>query len=160
VSIYAYGQSKPIAHLKDADPLAGRPADPFTAARLADLTYLVPRAQALVVVQPRELNVRMIPVNPAAEMTKSGVEVPWVTSLPPRTFKPGQAVRYPLAVKSKSGGVTFGLDSPAAGATITPDGAFTFIPKADAPAEVRVLIRLKDARGAESVHAFPLTRED
>jgi hypothetical protein len=158
VTIYGYGQAKPVARLKDADPLAGRPADPFSLARVADQLFLIPRAKVLVVFRPRDLTIELVPIDLEAEMAKSGVEVPWVTSVPPPTFKGGAEVRYPLKVVSRAGGVMYSLDDPPAGMAVSADGVLTWKPPADTPAEVRVTVRVRDAKGGESVHSFPLTR--
>jgi hypothetical protein len=160
VSIYAFGQSKLIAHLKDADPLAGRLPDPFSLARVSEQVFLIPRARALIVLQARELRVRVLPVELEAEMARSGVKVPWVTSEPPRTFKVGTPLRYRMEVKSTAGGLKFKLEEPGAGLDVSADGVLTYKAPADAPSEVRATIRVMDANGGTSLHSFPLTRVD
>jgi hypothetical protein len=158
-TIYAYGQKAPIAQLKGPDPLGGEMISPFSLGHVSERVVLVPEAKALIVVAPRGDKIHLIPVDLEAELAKSGVDVPWATSTPPRSFKPGVEAKYPLKVTAKAGGLKYTLENSAAGMTITPDGVFSWKPPADAAAEVRVTIRVTDAKGRESVHTFPLTRE-
>jgi hypothetical protein len=159
IKVFAYGQPKPVAVLKAPDPLLGEPFNPFSLGRLADHLFLVPAAKALVVVSMRGDKISLVPFDPEAEMARSGVEVPWVTSAPPRTFQPGAAVKYTLKVASKAGGLKFALDNPADGMAVSADAVFTWTPPENAPAEVRVVIRVTDGKDRSSVQSFALTRQ-
>jgi hypothetical protein len=159
VKVFAFGQAAPVAVLKAPDPLLGEPFNPFSLGRLADHLYLVPAAKALVVVSMRGDKISLVPFDPEAEMAKSGVEVPWVISNPPPTFRPGTPVKYALKVVSKTGGLKFAMDGPADGMAVAADGVFTWVPPENAAPEVRVTVRVTDGKGHSSVQSFPLTRQ-
>jgi hypothetical protein len=159
IKVFAYGQPKPVAALKAPDLLLGEPFNPFSLGRLADHLFLVPAAKALVVVSMRGDKITLVPFDPEAEMARSGVEVPWATSAPPRTFRPGVPVKYTLKVVSKAGGLKFTMDNPADGMAVSADGEFTWTPPENAPAEVRVVIRVTDGKDRSSVQSFALTRQ-
>ena len=74
-------------------------------------------------------------------------------------FRPGTPVKYDLKVASKAGGVKFALDDPADGMAVSANGVFTWAPPENAPAEVRVTIRVTDGTDHSSVQSFPLTRQ-
>jgi hypothetical protein len=158
-TVYAYGQKTPIAQLKCPDPLGGDLISPFSLGHLSERVFLVPESKALIVVAPCGDKIHLVPLDLEAAMSKSGVEVPWVKSTPPRSFKPGVELKYPLQVASKAGGLKYKLESPAAGMVIAPDGVFSWKPPADAAMEVRVTIRITNAKGRDSVNSFLLTRE-
>jgi hypothetical protein len=157
LSVYVYGQSKPIGELKIPDLLQGEPFNPAAIARLPEHLVFIPSAKAIVALSPRSDKIHLIPFDPAAAMTKSGVEAPWVTSIPPRTFKAGDTVTYVVKVNGKADGLKYSLENPPAGMVIAADGTLTWKAPADAPSEVRVAIRVQSAKG-ESVHGFVLTK--
>ena len=142
-----------------ARPACGRAVQPVFAGPAG--RPLVPGAggEGIVMVSMRGDQISLVPFDPEAEMAKSGVEVPWVTSAPPRTFRPGTPVKYDLKVASKAGGVKFALDDPADGMAVSANGVFTWAPPENAPAEVRVTIRVTDGTDHSSVQSFPLTRQ-
>jgi hypothetical protein len=158
-TVYAYGQKTPITQLKCPDPLGGDLISPFSLGHLSERVFLVPESKALIVIAARGDKIHLVPLDLEAAMSKSGVEVPWVKSTPPCSFKPGVELKYPLQVASKAGGLKYKLESPCAGMAIAPDGVFSWTPPADAAMEVCVTIRITDAKGRDSVNSFLLTRE-
>lgn len=157
LSVYVYGQTKPIAEIKIPDPLAGEPFSPMAFARLPEHIQMIPSAKAIIVVAARAEKIHLIPFDPATAMSKSGVDAPWVTSIPPRTFKAGESLSYTVKVNGKPDGLKYSLDDATPSMTIAGDGTLTWKVPADAPAEAKVTIRVRSAKG-ESVHAFVMTR--
>ena len=159
LSIYVFGQLKPIAQLKVPDPFAGEPINPMMLfGRLPQHIHLIPSVKMLVIVPMRGDKIHMIPFDAAAAMTKAGVDVPWITSLPPRSFKAGESITHVLKLNGKAAGIKHMLESPADGMNVAADGTFTWKVPAEPPAEVRVTIRVK-APGGESVHSFVMTKK-
>jgi hypothetical protein len=157
LSIYAYGQLKPIAQIRVPDPFAGELFSPQRVSALPELVQLIPAAKVIAIIPSRADKIHLVPFDPGAAMAKSGVEVPWVISSPPRSFRPGDTITYPIKLNGKADGAKYTLDEPAAGMSMTADGSFTWRVPADAPAEVRVAVRVKSG-GAECVHSFLMTR--
>lgn len=155
VSIFAYGQSKPLLNLPNVNPLPERLQSFEMTSRLPDLLHMIPRAKAIVVVSWNAATIQVLPFDPESDT----VQVPWVTSAPPRTFKVGLPLRYPLKVAGKAVGLKYWLEQAAPNMEISPDGLFTWTPAVDAATDQRVTIRIKDGKGNETQHSFILTKE-
>ena len=158
--IYGSDLAKPLATVKTIDPLE-KEFNPFLGViRLPELAYLIPKAKVLVVVSGAADKLVVYPVDLEAEMAKSGVETPWVTSTPPAQYAPGQPLKHPLAVVSKAGGLTFTLTDAPDGMTVSPTGELAWTPPAAAAAgDVRVSVTVKDAKGNQSAQVFWLTKK-
>ena len=79
-----------------------------------------------------------------------------MASRPPAAV-PGKAFDYPIAVKSKKGGVKYKLDAGPDGMAISPTGRVTWDVPADFAVEVSVIVTVSDATGQEVFHTFKLT---
>jgi hypothetical protein len=78
----------------------------------------------------------------------------------PGYWSSGEEVRYRPTVASRAGDLKYAVEEPATGMSVSPDGILSWKHPADAPAEVRGAVRVKDEKGAQTVHSFPLTKPD
>jgi hypothetical protein len=123
--------------------------------------FLVPRAKLLVVVDHTGELLRLIPVDLDAALAKAEFPYLFVTSEPPASATRGGSVEYPVEVKSKSGGVTFAVESGPPGMTISPTGRLAWrVPPDYTGPEVAVIVRIQDRNGAEAYHSFTLRVTD
>jgi hypothetical protein len=125
---------------------------------LVDRVFLVPDAQVLLVL-PQDARDRLVlqRVDLDAELAKTGVDSDYlfVTSRPPPMI-PGKRFEYPVAMKSKRGGVKFRLDAGPNGLAVSSDGKVSWDVPADLAKSVSVAVTVSDASGQEVIHSFEL----
>jgi hypothetical protein len=88
---------------------------------------------------------------------KGGSDYLYVTSRPPATVRKGEAYIYPMAARSRKGGVTYKLKAGPPDMTIKPTGELSWIVPANfAEPEVNVTVVVANAAGQEVAQAFTL----
>ncbi|WP_020473052.1 YncE family protein [Zavarzinella formosa] len=157
--LYAGGNiAKPIMTVKTIDPLE-KEFNPFMSMhRMPELVHFIPKAKVLVVVSGTLDKIHVYPADLEAEMAKSGVEAPWVTSTPPAVFVPGELWKYPLKVTSRLGGLKFTVSGPAA-MKVDENGELTWPVPPDARLDTKVIVYVKDAKGNLAIHVFWMTKK-
>jgi hypothetical protein len=116
--------------------------------------FFVPDAKVIVVLPKGNDQVVLFKFDPEEALEKSGLDYLLVTSRPPRAVKAGTTFSYPLAVKSKQGGVTFTLDSGPKGMAVSADGVVTWAVPPDAAGQQDVILTVRDKAGQEVFHTF------
>jgi hypothetical protein len=159
VAVHLAGDSRPLLTLADLPGLEN-PGNPWDAARggvlpLDKRLFLIPAAKLLVTIPSTADRLHLIRFDLEEALEKSGIDYLFVTSQPPPQFTPGQKFTYPVAVKSKKGGVKVKLESGPAGMNVSAAGLVSWaVPAAFADAEVDVLLTVSDASGQEIFHTF------
>jgi hypothetical protein len=118
----------------------------------ADLVVMIPMTDDRLVL--KRLDVEAAP-------EKSGVDYLLVLSRAPHRAKKGATYRYPMAVRSKKGGVKYKLESAPKGMRVSADGVVTWdVPGDQAENDVDVLITVSDRTGQEVLHSFKVRPGD
>jgi hypothetical protein len=93
-----------------------------------------------------------------AQLDHSGVSYLFVSSAPPSTYLPGKDFSYTIKVESKSGGVTYRLETGPSGMSVSPQGVVNWKPsKGFLSMSTPVVISVKDSSGQSVYHSFNLT---
>jgi ribosomal protein S27E len=116
--------------------------------------HFIPAAKMIVTLTTNDnIVVRHFDVEEA--MNKAGMDYLFVASRPPLQAPRGKDFIYPLAVKSKKGGLQFTVESGPDGLKINKAGVVLWKVPADAPvAEHDVLLTIRDMDGQENFHTF------
>jgi len=159
------GQYRPFATLRDVEGVAhenlaygGNPANKMHHDKRV---HLIPDAKLLVTIPSTNDRLVLRRFDLDDLLAKSGVDYLLVTSQPPAAFKPGATYSYPVAVKSKKGGVKYKLESGPDGMKVAADGKLTWkVPAGFAAAEVDVILTVADSSGQEIFQTFKVGRND
>jgi hypothetical protein len=89
-----------------------------------------------------------------AVLEKTGIDYLFVASTPPRVAQVGAEWTYPIAVRSKRGGVKMALETAPDGMTLE-GGTLRWTPRSDAKPPT-VIVRVADASGQELYHTIQL----
>jgi hypothetical protein len=120
--------------------------------------FLIPVANLLVILPFNKDRLVLHRFDLDGLLAKSDVDYLFVQSHPVTTAVRGQQYSYPLAVRSKKGGVKVKLKSGPEGMSVTPAGRLTWpVPKDFAGKEAEVVLTLSDASGQEVFHSFKLS---
>jgi hypothetical protein len=90
-------------------------------------------------------------------LDKSGIDYLYVTSTPPSAVARNAAFTYPLAVRSKKGGVKYKVESGPEGMQVDAKGVLTWNVPPDAVGEQNIILTVSDASGQEIFHTFRLS---
>jgi predicted Zn finger-like uncharacterized protein len=117
----------------------------------------IPDANLLVVLPESKDRLDVHRVNIEEMLNKSGIDFLYVTSRPNATAPRGSTFRYPIAVKSKKGGLKYKIESGPDGMKVDAAGTITWkIDAAQDLVEEVVLLTITDAAGQEIFHRFRL----
>jgi hypothetical protein len=156
INVYAAADRQKLLSLGEFPELAGRDIRwARTGMTLEKCLHLIPAANLIVTLAPSsdELILRRLDVT--AAMDKAGIEYLFITSMPPRVAQRGHTYAYPIAVKSKRGGVQYTLDSAPDGMTLSAEGRLEWkVPETAPLRKAGVIVTVKDASGREVYHAF------
>lgn len=156
LELYGYWSDRPLAALKDvklaSPPPRVAPAENFD---LDARHFFCPDASVLGVVTGADDKLTLYKLDIDALLAQSGGDYLFVTGRPPAA-ETGRPFRYPIAVKSKAGGVAFKLDTGPDGMTVAPDGAVAWAVPKDWAEPVGVVARIADKSGQEVFHSFVL----
>src|SRR5204862_7761774 len=104
---------------------------------------------------------KLLRIDPEALLKKSGRDSLFVASRPVAGAVKGKTYRYPVAVRSKSGKVSFKLDAAPDGMKVTADGSLVWeVPKDTKDSEVEVILTITAASKEEIFHSFKITVKD
>src|SRR5262245_10836630 len=115
--------------------------------------FVMPRAKLLIVMPLTADSLEVRRLDPEEAIRKSDKDVIAVLSRPDPARK-GEVFRYLPHVVSPKGGAKAKLESGPEGMKLTPDGLEWYVPPGFAEPEVKVLMLLTDASGAEAYHSF------
>ena len=152
--VYLLGMKRSLAKLDKADhgvsfDGGGQSRAPW------QQVFFVPDAKAILVLPSSNDRVVYHRIDADAALEKSGENYLLISSKPPREAKVGKTLTYAIRVKSKSGGVTFKLDSGPKGMTVSDDGLVTWEVPADmAAGDQDVILTLRDKSGQDAFHTF------
>jgi hypothetical protein len=152
-TVYHRGMKGPLGRIENADHgivYDGWDRDPWGPWRRM---FFIPEANVIAVLPVSNDRVVLHKFDVDAALAKSGLDYLFVTSQPPRTTKAGGTFSYPLAVKSKAGGLTYKVDSGPKGMAVSADGVVTWTAPADAT-DQEVILTVKDKAGQEVFHTF------
>jgi WD40 repeat protein len=161
VVVYLAGNDKPLAKLTDID----LPRLTFMAAR-DRLTgdkriHFIPSAKVIVTIPDASDRVVLHRFDVEEALEKSGIEYLFVASQPPLRAKTGTTYRYQLAVKSKKGGIKYGVESGPTEMKISDTGLVTWdVPRSLSESQVDVILTISDKSGQEIFHTFHLIPGD
>jgi hypothetical protein len=120
--------------------------------------FVLPEAKVVVFVKPGSEKMTLHRFDAEQALEKSGIDYLLVTSVPPKSAKKGAAFEYPLAVKSKKGGLKYRVESGPKGMAVGADGKVRWDVPADFDEkEVTVIVTVTDSAGQEAFHSFKLT---
>ena len=147
----------PVARLPQADH--GLAFDSWDRERLGPWkrVVFVPDAKAIVVLPEGNDRVVLHRFDPDAALAKCDADYLFVTSRPPGAIRAGAGFRYPVQVRSKTGGVRFHLSGEPKGMAVSPAGEVTWAVPADAAGEYRVILSVTDKSGQEAFHPVTVT---
>jgi hypothetical protein len=155
-TVHLAGDHRPLVTLPELDGLAGGSPLP-----LEKRLFLIPLARLIVTIPVTgdKLHLQRFDLDQALE--KADIDYLLVTSQPQTVAIKGQTYTYPLAVKSKKGGVKYKLESGPDGMKLGPDGKLTWpVPAHLTEAEVDVIVTVSDASGQEIFHTFKIIVQD
>jgi hypothetical protein len=155
LELYGYWSARPIAALRSLTLAGGYPTSVSANFGPDLLHFFCPNAGILAVLAPSSDKIILQKLALDATLGKSDVNYLFVNSRPPAA-EVGQPFRYPVAVKSKAGGVAFKLDAAPEGMTVSPDGVINWTVPQDWAEPVGVSLRVTDKSGAEVLHSFVL----
>jgi S1-C subfamily serine protease len=119
--------------------------------------FLIPDAHLLVLMPKSNDKLVLHRFDPDQLLEQSGVDYLFVQSQPPAQAVKGATYSYPIAVRSKKGGVKPRLDAGPSGMKVTPEGKLTWdVPANFAEPEVDVILTVSDASGQEVFHTFKI----
>ncbi len=119
--------------------------------------FLIPDAHLLVLMPKSNDKLVLYRFDPDQLLEQSGVDYLFVQSRPPARAVKGATYSYPIAVRSKKGGVKLRLDAGPSGMKVTPEGKLTWgVPANFAEPEVDVILTVSDASGQEIFHTFKI----
>ncbi len=158
LAVHLSGDSRPLFTLPNfsaldglVDWISGRPS-PFERH-----IFLIPDAHLLVLMPKSNDKLVLHRFDPDQLLEQSGVDYLFVQSRPPARAVKGATYRYPIAVRSKKGGVKLRLDAGPSGMKVTPEGKLTWdVPANFAEPEVDVILTVSDASGQEIFHTFKI----
>src|SRR5262249_842521 len=139
VTLHLTGDGRPLASVTDDEPLFPSQAAAGELAQDKRL-HFIPAGKLVVFVPASndKLVLRRFDLDEALD--KAGIDFLLVTSQPPTQAKPGTAVDYQLAVKSKKGGVKYKLESGPPGMKLSAEGRLRWeVPANFADAEANVI---------------------
>ncbi|HTF56760.1 MAG TPA: trypsin-like peptidase domain-containing protein [Planctomycetota bacterium] len=114
--------------------------------------WLFPRAKVLISIPTTNDRVICRRLDVDALLDRAGVDFLFVASLPPVGARPRTEWTYPVAVKSKKGGVKLKLESAPDGMKADKDGTLRWTPKEEGIFTVILLV--SDDSGQEIYHTF------
>lgn len=146
------GQERALVTLPDVEGVAhenlGYGGNPANKLHHDKRVHLIPDAKLLVTIPNTNDKLVLRRFDLDALLAKADVDYLFVTSKAPAAFKPGEKLTYPVAVKSRKGGVKYKLESGPMGMAVSAAGQVTWSPPADfAEASVDVLLTVSDATG-------------
>ena len=119
--------------------------------------FLIPDAHLLVLMPKSNDKLVLHRFDPDQLLEQSGVDYLFVQSQPPAQAVKGATYSYPIAVRSKKGGVKLRLDAGPSGMKVTPEGKLTWdVPANFAEPEIDVILTVSDASGQEVFHTFKI----
>jgi hypothetical protein len=158
LTVYMLGQRQPLAQLRDTGLVTYGDMGALQGVGIEHSVHLIPRAHLLVVVPGSRDKLILHPIDLEKALDDSGVNYLLITSQPPADAKRCQKLAYQITSKSKSGGVTYKLESGPDGMAVAPDGKLTWDVPADyAKKEADVIVSVRDKEGQEKFHTFTLS---
>lgn len=158
LKLYIFGDSRPLVTLNDVPVSIGGNSH-YNANFLGfeNRIFFIPDAHALVTLPASNDRIELRRLNVDEALEASGVDYLVVNSQPPTTAEIGKAYSYAVKVKSKKGGVKFGLDSGPAEMKVAADGKVTWtVPQDLADEKVNVVLNVSDASGQSTYHTFAI----
>lgn len=159
ITVYHRGMKGPLNRLPEADhglSFDGWDREAWGPWRRI---FFIPEANVFAVLPASNDRVVLHKFDVDAALTKSGLDYLFVVSQPPRSAKAGSTFTYPLAVKSKAGGLTYKVDSGPKGMTVSAEGVVTWDVPPDAAADQDVILSVKDKAGQDVFHTFAVKIE-
>jgi hypothetical protein len=154
-TVYLRGLKQPVAKLDKAEHGLSFDSGGGDTHAIWSRVFLIPDAKVIAVLPPSNDHVVLHKFDPDAALEKSGLDYLLVTSAAPREVKAGATFSYPLAVKSKQGGVTFKLDAGPKGMAVSAAGVVTWaVPATAAAGDQDVILTVRDKAGQEVFHTF------
>jgi hypothetical protein len=159
LTVLTAGERRPVAALEGLPSVTGS-SEPMKWGAVWDVpghgepsVILLPGEKLIAVVSADRLTVRRFDLLKAV----AGAGAPTVLSLPPSEVTLGETFAYKIEAVSKAGGLKFKLETAPEGMKVSEAGEITWKvtarPKA---AKESVIVSVKDASGAESLHSFEI----
>jgi hypothetical protein len=156
IELYGYWDERPLAALKGIELSGGRTVAAISENFEYDARhFFCPNGGVFGVLPAPYDKLVLYKLDMEALLGKSESNYLFVNNRPPAA-EAGKPFVYPVAVKSKQGGVTFKLDTGPEGMKIAPEGTLTWDVPKDWAEPVGVVLRIGDKSGAELFHSFVL----
>lgn len=117
--------------------------------------FYYPRSGLLATLTPGSDGLVLRRTDLGEQLARSGADYLVVVSRPPDAV-PGKQFVYPIAARSKKGGVKVKLDAGPDGMRVTADGRVEWDVPPGFAKPVRVILTVTDASGQEVMHTFEL----
>jgi hypothetical protein len=161
LTVHMAGDARALAQLNDVELSSS--SEPwathdFTADKRV---HFIPDANLIVVTPVTRDKLVLYRFNLDEAIEKSGIDYLFVSSRPITEAVRGGTYEYPVAVKSKKGGVTMKIDAGPKGLSVAADGKLTWaVPRDFDGKEADVLLTISDASGQEVFHSFRIAVRD
>jgi hypothetical protein len=157
VTFHVGNDGTELARLEGVDGLdEPTNAPPFGRLLMLDKRlHVIPDAKLLITLPPAydRLILRRCDIDQL--LAQSGKDYLFVTSRPPAESARGKRYNYPLAVRSKRGGVKVKLESGPMGMTVSKDWEIAWdVPANSTESQVQVILAITDSSGQELFHTF------
>jgi hypothetical protein len=155
VTLHLAGESRPLVKIPSLSfktPERGN----RTGLPIDKRLILIPRADLIVHIPTTADSLTLHPFNLKEALDNSGIDYLFVQSRAPLKASPNEAFDYQLDVLSKSGKLSYKLDSAPQDMKISTDGKVTWQPTTNSAPENNVIITIADGAGQEVFHSFNL----
>ncbi len=120
----------------------------------------VPQANQLLTIPFSNDRLLVKPFNIRAALDKANIDYLYVTSIPPRRYRPGQHFEYPIEIASRDGSPNFELSSGPEAMSVSPSGVVAWqVPGDFRESKVNVIVTAKSTGGQSVYESFTLVRE-
>jgi hypothetical protein len=162
IELRLVGDNRPLLTLPEIENAMRDAFNLNRAALSIDQRYhFIPAAKLLITIPstPDRLVLHKLDVDDALE--KSGIDYLYVASTPPPFAVLGRDYTYPIAVKSKKGGLKYRVEAGPDGMKVAADGKLTWkVPAGFRDRHIDVILTIGDSTGQETFHTFRLAVVD
>jgi hypothetical protein len=156
-AIHLAGDERPITTLPEVEPPAGVSEWSRPLMSADKRVHFIPSANLIVTIPDPPDRLVLHRFDALRALEKSEIDYLLITSRPPASVQAGTTLSYPIAARSKKGGLEYQLQSGPKGMTVSPAGLLTWaVPAGVAAGDVDVLVSVHDAAGLERLHRFTL----
>jgi hypothetical protein len=153
--VHVQGLDQAIANLTPITGLEGLMERSGQIEPLDQHLFLHPDAKRLIILPKTRDKLLLFRWDVEEILERSGTDYLLVFSEAPTSFEPGKTVSYPIAVRSKLGGVKYKLEAGPPGMKVSPEGLLHWdVPRDFKAPQTSVILTISDLSGQEVFHTF------